>query len=111
MTPEERESIIQEAVERALRVMPEVIGNLMAANTMYAKLNKDFYGKNPDLVNHKKLVAEVVAQVEGKNPLRSYEEILKDSLPEIRSRLSLTKATNDRLVKKEELNLSINGLI
>ena len=40
VTPEERESIINEAMERILRAIPETIGNMMTAQAMYADLNK-----------------------------------------------------------------------
>ena len=84
ITPEEKELIIQEALERILKVLPESIGNLMKAQAMYQKLTETFYKENSDLKSHTDIVREVVAKVEGENPTKEYDEILKLALPRIR---------------------------
>ena len=84
ITPEEKELIIQEALERILKVLPETIGNLMKAQSMYQKLTETFYKENSDLKGHTDIVREVVAKVEGENPTKEYDEILKLALPKIR---------------------------
>lgn len=76
------------AVEKILAKMPEVIGNLMAHHAMLNKLNKEFYGKHPDFVNNKQLVAQVLESVEGADPSLSYQEILNKSAPVIQSKLA-----------------------
>jgi len=109
MTPEERESIVNEAVERALRVLPEVVGNLMKANAIYSKLNKDFYAQNPDLKEHREIVKEVVARTEGQDPTKKYEDILKDSLPKIREQIRQKSGLSMRGVERKDLILEFNA--
>lgn len=95
MTPEERKSIIEEAVnkavEKTLLSIPEVIGNLMASQATMANLNREFYAKHPEFKDKKDSVMSVVEQVEGKNPLMKYEDILKKSVPKIRERINTMK--------------------
>ena len=89
ITPEEREGIIQESLERILKVLPETIGNLMKAQSMYQQLTKTFYEENPELKGHSDIIREVVAKVEGANPTMDYGDILKLSLPTIKDQLKI----------------------
>ena len=89
ITPEEREEIIQEALERILKALPETIGNLMKAQSMYQQLTKTFYDENPDLKGHSDIVREVVAKVESENPVAEYSEILKRALPKIKDQVKI----------------------
>lgn len=89
ITPEEIEEIIQEALERILRALPETIGNLMKAQSMYQQLTKTFYDENPDLKGHSDIVREVVAKVEGDNLTMGYGDILKLALPAIKDQLKI----------------------
>lgn len=93
MEREERESIIQEAVnravEKALLTLPEVMGNLMVEHATHIKLNTQFYKDHPEFTNHKDVVASVVEMIDGKDTLAPYEKKLKDAIPEIRSRIAL----------------------
>jgi len=112
ITKDEREDIINAAMERILRVLPETIGNMMTAQAMYSKLNKDFYGDNPELINHREIVTKVVQTIEGQDPLKSYEDILKDALPKIKDQIGMKSGLNMVDVPKvEDLNLTINGVI
>ena len=89
VTPEEKEQIIQEALERILRALPETIGNLMKAQSMYKQLTEGFYKENPELKDHSDVVREVVAKVEGENPMADYSDILKNALPKIKDQLKM----------------------
>lgn len=92
MDATEREQLIQEAVDRAvekaLLVLPSVMGNLMTQQAAYNKLNSEFYKDHPEFVQHKDVVMSVIEKVDGQNPTLSYEEKLKKAVPEIRSRLA-----------------------
>lgn len=94
ITPEERESIIKEATERALLALPETVGNLMKSHAAFNKMNSKFYADHPEFKDKKEVVSSVLEMVEGKNPLESYEEILKKAVPEIRNRLNIMGALN-----------------
>jgi len=108
---EEREEIIQQALEAMLRMLPEVVGNLMKANSMYSKLTSKFYKDNPYLANHTDIVKETVAEVEGQNPTKTYDEILQLALPKIKSHLVSKGTVNMDLVDKSSLCMSMNGAL
>ena len=73
---EERESIINEAIERVLLVTPEVIGNLITDHVAMNKINTDFYKNHPEFKDHKDTVASVIEKVNGENPLLDYKDVL-----------------------------------
>jgi len=106
ITEEERQSIINEAVERTLLSIPEVIGNLMASHAALAKINKKFYDDYPEFKNSKDVVASVVEVVEGKNPIDNYDKILRDAVPEIRRRIATTKSLDMTNVPRPNRDLS-----
>ena len=87
ITPEEKEQIIQEALERILKVLPETIGNLMKAQSMYKQLTENFYKENPELKGHSDIVREVVAKVEGSNPMADYSTSLLGTIKECTGRM------------------------
>lgn len=105
ITAEERESIITEAIERALLSIPEVIGNLIASHVSHTKANKKFYEDHPDLAKTKNIVASVVEVVDSENPGIDYEKLLEKALPKIRERILVTKDLNITTVKEPERNL------
>ena len=106
ISEEERQSIVNEAVEKALLVLPEVVGNLMMSQARNQKLIKDFYDKHPDLVSNEHIVAATVEQVEGNNPGLKYEEILAKSVPLIRERLRSSKLLDTKNPGRPNRNLS-----
>lgn len=91
ITEEERESIINEAVERALLLVPETVGSMMANQATLHRINKEFYSKYPEFSNHKNTVMSVVEMVEGRSPLDSYNKILEKAVPKIRERINALK--------------------
>lgn len=91
ITEQEKQAIIDAAVEKVLLSLPEVIGNLINNQLTLNKINKDFYDKYPELRKHKAIVADVVESVEGINTLESYGAILMKSVPEIRKRIGSVK--------------------
>ena len=91
MTPEERESIINETIERALLLLPEVCCNLINTHLAHSKQTRDFYVEHPEFKDNKDSVASVIEMIEGADPLLDYNEILKKSVPEIRKRIQTLK--------------------
>lgn len=92
ITPEEKEEVIQEALERILKALPETIGNLMKAQSMYKQLTENFYKENSELKEHSDIVREVVAKIESENPMADYSDILKNALPKIKDQLKMKKS-------------------
>lgn len=112
---DERQSIIDEAVEQMLKLMPEVVGNLMVANTMYSRMTSEFLDKNPTFKNHREIVQEVVAGIEGNDPTLEYSKVLKLAEPKIAQAIKLKTGLNmsqiDRKSFKLDFDNSDNGEI
>ena len=91
VTEEERQEIINVAVEKALLLLPETVGNLMVHQASLTRLNREFYAKHPEFRDKKDSVVSVIEKVEGENPLLDYEELLEKAVPEIRRRVGTLK--------------------
>lgn len=104
LSEEEKESIIIEAVNRAvektLLLIPETIGNLMVQHAILNRLNKELYSENPRFKDHKDIVRSVIEMVEGENPFEKYEEILKKSVPKIQKRIDSIKLLDTKKVSE-----------
>lgn len=105
---DDREVLVQEVIERMLKILPEVVGNLMATHALNSKLTQEFYKSNPDLKGHEDVIREVVSKVEMASPLASYDSILKDALPEIRQQIKLKGRVSMDTPKTQP---SINGAL
>jgi hypothetical protein len=101
VTDEERNEIINAAVERTLLAIPEVVGNLMANHAALHKINSAFYKKYPEFSGRKDIVQSVVEMIEGKNPTMEYEKMLELAVPEIRKRLIIVKDVDVKGSPKE----------
>ena len=91
MTPEERESIINEAAERALLALPDVWSNLIIDHKAMSDTTSKFYKKNPEVKGFESAVVSVLSDIDGNYPLLSYEEKLNKALPRIKERISQVK--------------------
>jgi hypothetical protein len=106
ITPEEREDIIYEAVEKALLVVPTIILNLMANYDIVATINKHFYKNHPGFQLHKDVVSAVIRKAEAESPLEDYEKLLNNSVPEIKKQISLLDKTDTKTItNKPDLGL------
>jgi hypothetical protein len=109
ITQEERESIVQEAVERTLRFLPGVVSNLMVSKEVYDKMTEKFYSDNPEFKQFKPIVAEVVSKIEGKDPTKTYEQILREATPEIKKAIELRQKVSMDLVERKDVNLEFES--
>jgi hypothetical protein len=88
VTPEEREEIINAAMEKTLLSIPDVIRGLIDNQITMIKNNKEFYSAHPEFVNHKDIVASVIEFTEGSNPFIKNKELLEKAVPEIKKRIA-----------------------
>ena len=105
---DDKEVLVQEVLERMLKILPEVVGNLMATHALNSKLTQEFYKSNPDLKGHEDVIREVVSKIEMAAPLAPYDTILKDALPEIRQQIKLKGRVSMDTPKTQP---SINGAL
>ncbi len=88
LTEKEKQEIIDMAVEKALLMIPEVVGNMMTNHVAMTKINSKFYKDHPEFKDHKDAVVSVIEMIEGQDPTVDYKEILEKSIPEIKKRIS-----------------------
>ena len=106
ITNDERESIINEATERMLLKIPDVIGNLITNYATKIRVNKEFYTKYPEFNDHRETVASVIEGLENLNTFKPFNELVNESVPEIRRRIETLKDINFTSVKKPNLDFS-----
>lgn len=94
ITPEEREEIITASVERALLMLPEVIGQLIQHKVGMKKMVEGFYADNKELIDYKEIVGNVMEEVESKNPGVKPSELMKEALPLIKRRIETVKSVD-----------------
>lgn len=105
LTPEERQDIINAACEKALLMLPEVIGNLMTQHAALMDMNRDFYKANPDFAKFKPIVQSVIEQIEGSRPTSDYKDILKAAESVIRERITVQQGLDMTTVKRPDRHL------
>jgi hypothetical protein len=110
MTEEEKKEIIDLAVEKALLMLPEVVGNLMTQHATLVKMNSQFYKDHPEFAGHKAVVASVMEKVDGQDTLAKYEDKLKAAIPEIKSRIALLSTLDMKTVSSNP-DRNFNGVI
>lgn len=101
------EEIIQKTIERMLKILPEIVGNLMTSHASNMRLNKEFYEKYPEFKLHSDIVREAIAKIDLSNPTMDYEDILKKAIPFIREGIKIKNTVNmQRPTEKPALDLN-----
>ncbi|MBE9570039.1 MAG: hypothetical protein IMF11_05405 [Proteobacteria bacterium] len=90
----ERQGIINEAVKKALLLLPETVGNLITDHVAMSKINADFYKAHPEFKDHKDSVASVLEKLDGENPFLNHKDLLGKAVPEIRERIKTMGSLN-----------------
>jgi hypothetical protein len=98
ITPEEREEIINAAVEKALLLLPDTVGSLIANHVSLSKINSQFYKDHPEFKDKKDIVASIIEKIDGENPTMDYKDILGKAVPEIRRRIETVDSLNMKTV-------------
>jgi len=105
ITKEERDSIVNEAMEKVFIKIPDLIGNLMIRHAELIKINKEFYETNPDFAKHKDIVAKILGTVEGNNTLDTYQDIIAKATPMIKEKIGLIKNMSlDKVQDNPDIN-------
>ena len=101
ITEEEKQEIINAAVEKALLMLPETMGNLMAQHASFLELNRKFFSEHPEFKAYPNIVKESVVITEGEDPLENYEKILKNAVPEIERRIKTLDTLDMKTIDKK----------
>jgi hypothetical protein len=88
-------SVVNTAVERSLRLVPQVANQLIEQQYTLKEVVREFYQENKDLLDHKKYVGFVSNEVAAKHADWTLPQILEETEKEVRSRLKLNKQVQD----------------
>jgi hypothetical protein len=110
LSPEERQEIIHAACEKALLLLPEVVGNLMTQHAALLDMNRDFYKAHADFAAHKPIVQSVIEQIEGTRPTANYKDILEAAIPLITERIKIQTGLDMTTVKRPDRHLPNLGV-
>jgi hypothetical protein len=105
MDKDEREGIINEAVERALLKIPEIIGNLITDHASKLRANKQFYAKYPEFKEHKDVVAAILESIESDDITKPLDKMIEEAVPKIRRRITEVKQLNLKSVSRPNLSI------
>ena len=111
ITAEEKEQIINEAIERMSLAIPTIVGNLMANKVVMSRLNKEFFGKYPEFKNSIDSVTEVLEEIESENPGEKYEYILEKAVPRIKERIGTIKRLDTSSNTNPNPNRLLEGIL
>ena len=110
ITEEEKNEIIDKAVEKALLMLHEVVGNLITQHVALNKMNSEFYAAHPEFKDKKDVVASIIEMLDGENPLMDYKDLLIKAVPKIRERIKITEGLDTEKVNSNP-NRNLNGEI
>lgn len=117
-TKEEVDKLLQklqhQTMENILKSLPFVVRSMVVSSSKRQELANKFYEMNKDLAENKSFFAEVMEQVEAKNPGDSFEIIMEKAAREARRRLSLNRPVDYQKPQRptlEEIDRTINGVI
>ncbi len=85
-------SVVNTAVERSLRLMPQVATQLVEQQINLKNAVRDFYTDNRDLEPHKKYVGFVANEIAAQHSDWGLTQILQETEKEVRGRLKLARA-------------------
>ena len=106
----ERDEIVNEAVEKTLLKIPEVVGNLISNYAEKIRTNERFYSKYPEFNEHRQIVASAIEELESKSPGRALDKIVEEAVPVIRKRLKSVKDLDSVTITKPDINESYGEL-
>lgn len=84
--------LVYKSVEEMLRILPGIIQNLVRRTIQLRDLTDKFYADNPDLVDHKVVVARVIEGLELKSPQIDLEQLLKEAAPLAKRQVRLSRS-------------------
>jgi hypothetical protein len=111
MTELEMNEVVNKVIEKVLLRMPEVIANLIEEQAMANKLNKQFYGSNPEFKDNLPLVTSVIEQIESDHVNLTYDKVLEKAAPIIKDRLRISQECDIKSVPTlESLDLDASSI-
>ncbi len=88
-------SVVNTAVERSLRLMPQIATQLVDQQMTLKTVINDFYTDNKDLMPHRKYVGYVSNEIASQHPDWNLSQILQETEKEVRNRLTLARIADN----------------
>jgi hypothetical protein len=104
------QEIIDKAVEKAMLILPEVVGNLITHHVAMSKMNSEFYDAHPEFKGRKDVVASVIEMLDGENPMIEYKDLLAKAVPKIKERIKTIEMLETKTVNAN-VDRDFNGKI
>jgi len=115
LTDEQVDKIVFLVTEKILLRMPEVIGNLMTNHAEKNKIRLAFLDQHPEFKTNLDVVRSVIEDVESNDLTKGMQDILTESVPEIKKRISMVDKMDFGLTdvpsKKSLTVINDNGVI
>ena len=102
------ERIKDEAVEKALKLLPSVMGHLMTQHIALTRLGENLLKDNPEFKEKRDIVQGTLEEFEANNPGVPIEEVLQKAIPSIREKIKITSKLDVTRVEKPQLPLSFH---
>lgn len=84
-------SVVNTAVERSLRIMPQIASQIADSQITLKTSVENFYRDNQDLIPHKKYVGYVANEIAAQHPEWTLLQVLQETEKEARTRLRLAR--------------------
>ncbi len=84
-------AVVNTAVERSLRLMPTVAGNLVEQKITLNEAVRSFYTDNSDLIPHKKYIGFIANEITAQHPDWALQQILQETEKVARERLRIAR--------------------
>jgi hypothetical protein len=109
-------TVVNTAVERSLRLMPQIATQLVDQQITLKTVVNDFYTDNKDLVPHKKYVGFVSNEIAAQHPDWGLSQILQETEKEVRNRLRLSRVADNAVpgqtrVQQIERSVARTGIV
>lgn len=104
------ERISQRVTEQILVSLPNIIHHLIGTAAAMRIMSDKFYKDNPDLVEHKLMVAKAIETVQAKNPGMKVDKLMQEALPLIRSRIKDMKRVPTGTMSRSKIDQELGNL-
>lgn len=105
MTSEEEKRIVDKVTENLYKSLPEIVANIVRSVQTHSQRFMEFYKKYPEFREYPEIVGETIQMVEGRDPLRPYDEVIELAVPEIRKAIQERKKVD--MLPVPEVNLGV----
>lgn len=91
-----RSDAVVDAVQQSLMALPNAVRPVLAKETAFVEMVKNFYQENPELNNYRDFVRYCAVQVENEHPEWSPQDVMKETAKVAKKRLPMLREAMHR---------------